>query len=68
MEFILYTIVVVISSLVGSFIVLYTMKLFNTIPTPCVNNDELIRESEERLKKSEDIGKELDRLLEEYKK
>lgn len=68
MEIILYIIVAAFSSLIGSFIVLYLITLFNTNPIPKVDYEELDRESKERLKKSEDIGKELDRLLEEYKK
>jgi hypothetical protein len=63
MELILYGI---IGSLIGSLIVLITLRLFN--PKPSINYKELIKRSEERLEKSKKYGEELDRMLEEMKK
>jgi hypothetical protein len=63
MELILYGI---IGSLIGSLIVLITLRLFN--PKPLINYKELIKRSEERLEKSKKYGEELDRMLEEMKK
>ena len=63
MELILYGI---IGSLIGSLIVLITLRLFN--PKPSIDYKELIKQSEERLEKSKKYGEELDRMLEEMKK
>jgi hypothetical protein len=56
----------IIGSLIGSLIVLITLRLFN--PKPSINYKELIKRSEERLEKSKKYGEELDRMLEEMKK
>jgi hypothetical protein len=63
MELILYGI---IGSLIGSLIVLITLRLFN--PKPSIDYKELIKQSEERLEKSKKYGEELDRMLEEMRK
>ena len=60
MEFI---VAVVIGSLIGSFIVVTMLKLFNSKPS--INYQELINQSKERLKTQKKLGDELDKLLEE---
>ena len=63
MELILYGI---IGSLIGSLIVIITLKLFKSKPS--IDYQVLIKQSEERLDRSKKYGEELDRMLEEMKK
>ena len=59
-----YIVSILIGSLIGSFIVILTLRLFKTKPS--INHQELINQSEERLKTQKKLGEELDKLLEDY--
>jgi len=64
MELILYGVIGIVS---GSLLaIVIATRLFK--PTSTVDTEELIKQSEERLEKLKEYGKELDRMLEESKK
>jgi hypothetical protein len=64
MELIIYWVIGIVS---GSLLaIVIATRLFK--PTSTVDTEELIKQSEERLEKLKEYGKELDRMLEESKK
>ncbi len=64
MELIIYWVIGIVS---GSLLaIVIATRLFK--PTSTVDTKELIKQSEERLEKLKEYGKELDRMLEESKK
>jgi hypothetical protein len=63
MDLVLYAI---IGAAAGGLVLIGIMRLFS--PSPTVEVEELIKESEERLEGLKRHGEELDRMLEESKK
>jgi hypothetical protein len=64
MELIIYGVIGIVS---GSLLaIVIATRLFK--PTSTVDTKELIKQSEERLERLKEYGKELDRMLEESKK